>query len=217
MALDQNESVLDKDKVVSKEWEAARDEQNKTSEYKRVKQMRGNAHSVSGMSGTHAVGGTAYLSLENPDEPYLYGIKFSAKPLTKRYRDMSELSGGDKTVVALALLFSIHRYFISFYDVQEGVMGTGDEETKHFFKHSSVQVLLCPRSAGKGSWAKKQQMAVGTFRLIAGPWFYQTRVVLLLFSLCSFWMVSSFLEVKFQFDGDGVIGFHPWPMLIMPS
>ncbi|KAL2495147.1 Malic enzyme [Forsythia ovata] len=96
---------------------------------------RGNAHSVSAMSGTHAVGGTAYLSLENPDEPYLYGIKFSAKPLRKRYRDMSKLSGGDKT---------------------EGVMGTGDEETKHFFKHSSVQVLLCPRSAGKGSWAKNQ-------------------------------------------------------------
>ncbi|KAL2547373.1 Phospholipase D beta 1 [Forsythia ovata] len=39
----------------------------------------------------------------------------------------------------------------------EGVMGTSDEETKRFFKHSSVQVLLCPRSAGKGSWAKKQE------------------------------------------------------------
>ncbi|KAL3499428.1 hypothetical protein ACH5RR_038521 [Cinchona calisaya] len=43
----------------------------------------------------------------------------------------------------------------------EGVMGTGDEETRRFFKHSSVQVLLCPRSAGKGhSWAKQQE--VGT-------------------------------------------------------
>lgn len=35
-------------------------------------------------------------------------------------------------------------------------MGTGDEETRRFFKHSSVQVLLCPRSARKGSWAKQQ-------------------------------------------------------------
>ncbi|XP_027079766.1 phospholipase D beta 1 [Coffea arabica] len=43
----------------------------------------------------------------------------------------------------------------------EGVMGTSDEETRRFFKHSSVQVLLCPRSAGKGhSWAKKKE--VGT-------------------------------------------------------
>ncbi|KAM5572642.1 phospholipase D beta 1 [Rosa sericea] len=42
----------------------------------------------------------------------------------------------------------------------DGIMQTNDEETRRFFKHSSVQVLLCPRSAGKGSWAKKQE--VGT-------------------------------------------------------
>ncbi|KAL6182104.1 hypothetical protein ACLB2K_043527 [Fragaria x ananassa] len=42
----------------------------------------------------------------------------------------------------------------------DGIMQTNDEETRRFFKHSSVQVLLCPRSAGKGSWVKKQE--VGT-------------------------------------------------------
>ncbi|KAI7738068.1 hypothetical protein M8C21_018057 [Ambrosia artemisiifolia] len=41
----------------------------------------------------------------------------------------------------------------------QGVMQTNDEETRRFFKHSSVKVLLCPRSAGKGhSWAKKQEV-----------------------------------------------------------
>ncbi|GLU05735.1 hypothetical protein SLE2022_228160 [Rubroshorea leprosula] len=40
---------------------------------------------------------------------------------------------------------------------REGIMHTNDEETRRFFKHSSVQVLLCPRSAGKGSWVKKQE------------------------------------------------------------
>ncbi|KAJ4956605.1 hypothetical protein NE237_013388 [Protea cynaroides] len=40
-----------------------------------------------------------------------------------------------------------------------GVMQTHDEETRHFFKHSSVQVILCPRSAGKRhSWVKKQEV-----------------------------------------------------------
>lgn len=40
----------------------------------------------------------------------------------------------------------------------DGIMQTNDEETRRFFKHSSVQVLLCPRSAGKGhSWAKKKE------------------------------------------------------------
>lgn len=60
-------------------------------------------------SNTHPLGGTAYLNLDNEDEPFLHGIKYTAMPPTKRFRDMDQLSGGEKTVAALALLFSIHR------------------------------------------------------------------------------------------------------------
>ena len=63
-------------------------------------------------SSTHPLGGTAYLNLENEDDPFLHGIKYTAMPPTKRFRDMEQLSGGEKTVAALALLFSIHRYRI---------------------------------------------------------------------------------------------------------
>ncbi|XP_020572394.1 phospholipase D beta 1-like [Phalaenopsis equestris] len=43
----------------------------------------------------------------------------------------------------------------------DGVMATQDEETRRFFKQSSVQVLLCPRSAGKKhSWVKQQETGV---------------------------------------------------------
>nr|XP_043625785.1 phospholipase D beta 1-like [Erigeron canadensis] len=43
----------------------------------------------------------------------------------------------------------------------DGLMDTHDEETRRFFKHSAVQVLLCPRIPGKKlSWARKQE--VGT-------------------------------------------------------
>ncbi|KAI3787434.1 hypothetical protein L1987_41897 [Smallanthus sonchifolius] len=43
----------------------------------------------------------------------------------------------------------------------DGLMATHDEETRRFFKHSSVHVLLCPRMAGKKhSWVKKKE--VGT-------------------------------------------------------
>jgi structural maintenance of chromosome 1 len=31
-------------------------------------------------------------------------------PPGKRYRDVEQLSGGEKTMAALALLFAIHRY-----------------------------------------------------------------------------------------------------------
>ncbi|KAH6830791.1 phospholipase D beta 1 [Perilla frutescens var. hirtella] len=43
----------------------------------------------------------------------------------------------------------------------DGVMQTHDEETRRFFKHSSVQVLLCPRVAGKRhSWMKQREVGV---------------------------------------------------------
>ncbi|KAG1472974.1 hypothetical protein G6F56_001225 [Rhizopus delemar] len=60
-------------------------------------------------SDTFPLGGTAYLSLEDSDEPYSEGIKYHAMPPMKRFRDMEQLSGGEKSVAALALLFAIHR------------------------------------------------------------------------------------------------------------
>ncbi|RCH87657.1 Structural maintenance of chromosomes protein 1 [Rhizopus azygosporus] len=59
---------------------------------------------------TFPLGGTAYLSLEDTEEPYLEGIKYHAMPPMKRFRDMEQLSGGEKSVAALALLFAIHSY-----------------------------------------------------------------------------------------------------------
>ncbi|KAJ1416074.1 Phospholipase D/Transphosphatidylase [Sesbania bispinosa] len=40
-----------------------------------------------------------------------------------------------------------------------GKMGTRDEDTRHFFKHSSVRVLLCPRAGRKGHSLLKQTEA----------------------------------------------------------
>lgn len=56
------------------------------------------------------LGGTAFLSLEDPHEPYLHGIKYTAMPPAKRFRDMDQLSGGERTVAALALLFAVHDF-----------------------------------------------------------------------------------------------------------
>ena len=61
-------------------------------------------------SSLHPLGGNAFLSLENSDEPYLAGVRFTAMPPLKRYRDMEQLSGGEKTMAALSLLFSIHSF-----------------------------------------------------------------------------------------------------------
>ncbi|KOB69907.1 Structural maintenance of chromosomes protein, partial [Operophtera brumata] len=48
---------------------------------------------------------------KNPEEPYLDGVNYNCVAPGKRFQPMSNLSGGEKTVAALALLFAIHRYF----------------------------------------------------------------------------------------------------------
>merc|ERR1712176_1438148 len=61
-------------------------------------------------SSKHPLGGEAYLSLDDMEEPYKGGMKFNAMPPMKRFRDMEQLSGGEKTVAALSLLFAIHSF-----------------------------------------------------------------------------------------------------------
>ena len=51
----------------------------------------------------------AFLGPENPEEPYLDGVNYNCVAPGKRFRPMDNLSGGEKTVAALALLFAIHR------------------------------------------------------------------------------------------------------------
>lgn len=52
----------------------------------------------------------AFLGPENPEEPYLDGINYNCVAPGKRFQPMSNLSGGEKTIAALALLFGIHSY-----------------------------------------------------------------------------------------------------------
>lgn len=59
---------------------------------------------------TTPLGGNAYLDLQNDSEPYLEGILYTAMPPTKNFRGIDQLSGGEKSVAALALLFAIHSY-----------------------------------------------------------------------------------------------------------
>ncbi|XP_006866957.1 PREDICTED: structural maintenance of chromosomes protein 1B [Chrysochloris asiatica] len=52
----------------------------------------------------------AFLSPENPEEPYLEGISYSCVAPGKRFMPMDNLSGGEKCVAALALLFAVHSF-----------------------------------------------------------------------------------------------------------
>uniref|UniRef100_A0A1I7XKI5 SMC hinge domain-containing protein n=1 Tax=Heterorhabditis bacteriophora TaxID=37862 RepID=A0A1I7XKI5_HETBA len=50
----------------------------------------------------------AFLGADNMEEPYLEGIQYNCVAPGKRFRPMDNLSGGEKTVAALALLFAVH-------------------------------------------------------------------------------------------------------------
>uniref|UniRef100_A0A452QEI6 Structural maintenance of chromosomes protein n=1 Tax=Ursus americanus TaxID=9643 RepID=A0A452QEI6_URSAM len=52
----------------------------------------------------------AFLSPENPEEPYLGGISYNCVAPGKRFMPMDNLSGGEKCVAALALLFAVHSF-----------------------------------------------------------------------------------------------------------
>mmetsp|Transcript_53576 Transcript_53576/g.127694 ORF Transcript_53576/g.127694 Transcript_53576/m.127694 type:complete len:1243 (+) Transcript_53576:107-3835(+) len=65
---------------------------------------------TSSSNGQFSDGGSAYLDLEDTEEPYNGGIKYTAMPPGKRFRDMHLLSGGEKTLAAMALLFAVHAY-----------------------------------------------------------------------------------------------------------
>uniref|UniRef100_A0A8C3A251 Structural maintenance of chromosomes protein n=1 Tax=Cyclopterus lumpus TaxID=8103 RepID=A0A8C3A251_CYCLU len=52
----------------------------------------------------------AILSAENPEEPYLGGINYNCVAPGKRFMSMDNLSGGEKAIAALALVFAIHSF-----------------------------------------------------------------------------------------------------------
>uniref|UniRef100_A0A0N5C0M0 Structural maintenance of chromosomes protein n=1 Tax=Strongyloides papillosus TaxID=174720 RepID=A0A0N5C0M0_STREA len=56
------------------------------------------------------LGGDANLELVNSMDPFEKGIRFCVRPPFKTWRDMSRLSGGEKTLSSLALVFALHRY-----------------------------------------------------------------------------------------------------------
>eukprot|EP00929_Paragymnodinium_shiwhaense_P119263 TRINITY_DN91146_c0_g1_i1.p1 TRINITY_DN91146_c0_g1~~TRINITY_DN91146_c0_g1_i1.p1 ORF type:complete len:1300 (-),score=434.67 TRINITY_DN91146_c0_g1_i1:105-4004(-) len=55
-------------------------------------------------------GGSAYLDLDDAEEPYNGGITFTACPPGKRFFPMELLSGGEKSMASMALLFAMHSY-----------------------------------------------------------------------------------------------------------
>ncbi len=114
------------------------------------------------------MGGIAYLSLEDTEEPYLSGIKYHAMPPMKRFRDMDQLSGGEKTMAALALLFAIHSYQPAPFFVLDEVDAALDSQnvakvSNYIRQHASDAFQFIVISL-KASLYERSQALVGIYR-----------------------------------------------------
>ncbi len=65
-------------------------------------------------------GGDAYLYLENEENPFEAGLNIKVKLTTKSFMDLRSLSGGEKTLTSLGLIFAIQEHEpASFYILDE--------------------------------------------------------------------------------------------------
>ncbi|XP_037957693.1 structural maintenance of chromosomes protein 4 [Teleopsis dalmanni] len=55
-------------------------------------------------------GGDAELELVDSMDPFTEGVSFSVRPPKKTWKNISNLSGGEKTLSSLALVFALHYY-----------------------------------------------------------------------------------------------------------
>ncbi|EIN08250.1 hypothetical protein PUNSTDRAFT_52701 [Punctularia strigosozonata HHB-11173 SS5] len=114
------------------------------------------------------MGGVAYLSLEDSEEPYLGGIKYHAMPPMKRFRDMEQLSGGEKTVAALALLFAIHSYqpspFFVLDEVDAALDNTNVAKVANYIRAHASDTFQFIVISLKGSLYERGNSLVGIYR-----------------------------------------------------
>ncbi|KAM4782959.1 structural maintenance of chromosomes protein 1B isoform 1-T1 [Cyanocitta cristata] len=91
----------------------------------------------------------AFLSPENPEEPYLEGIGFNCVAPGKRFMPMDSLSGGEKTVAALALVFAIHSFrpapFFILDEIDAALDNTNIDKVSSFIReqaHERFQMIV---------------------------------------------------------------------------
>ncbi|KAG5644198.1 hypothetical protein DXG03_008861 [Asterophora parasitica] len=114
------------------------------------------------------MGGVAYLSLDDSEEPYAGGIKYHAMPPMKRFRDMEQLSGGEKTVAALALLFAIHSYqpapFFVLDEVDAALDNTNVAKIANYIRAQASDSFQFIVISLKGSLYERGNSLVGIYR-----------------------------------------------------
>lgn len=59
---------------------------------------------------TITIGGDAELGLCDALDPFTEGVEFAVRPPKKSWKQIQNLSGGEKTLASLSLVFALHHY-----------------------------------------------------------------------------------------------------------
>jgi chromosome segregation protein len=98
-------------------------------------------------------GGEAELILENPDDPFSAGMLITARPPGKKVHRLEALSGGEKGVVSMALIFAIQRYdpspFYMLDEVDQNLDAINDENVAVMVKKNSERAQFLQISLRK--------------------------------------------------------------------
>ncbi|CAG0917778.1 unnamed protein product [Notodromas monacha] len=110
-------------------------------------------------------GAQAFLGPENPEEPYLDGINYNCVAPGKRFQPMSNLSGGEKTVAALALLFAIHSYhpapFFVLDEIDAALDNTNIGKVASFIRSQTATELQCVVISLKEEFYSRSEALIG--------------------------------------------------------
>ncbi|XP_073506164.1 structural maintenance of chromosomes protein 1B isoform X2 [Phyllobates terribilis] len=107
----------------------------------------------------------AFLSPENPEEPYLDGIGYNCVAPGKRFMPMDNLSGGEKAVAALALVFAIHSFrpapFFVLDEVDAALDNTNIGKVTHYIREQSREQFQMVVISLKEEFYSKAEALIG--------------------------------------------------------
>jgi chromosome segregation protein len=93
--------------------------------------------------------GQAYLDIENPDDIFKGGINIIVKLAKGKYFDVTSLSGGEQTLVALSLLFAIQEH-----------------KPYHFYVFDEIDAALDKRNSERLAGLLEQYMKAGQYIVV---------------------------------------------------
>ncbi|XP_051914385.1 structural maintenance of chromosomes protein 1A [Hippocampus zosterae] len=178
-AMEKLESVRDKFQETSDEFEAARKRAKKAKQaFEQIKKERFDRFNTCFESVATNIdeiykalsrnsSAQAFLGPENPEEPYLDGINYNCVAPGKRFRPMDNLSGGEKTVAALALLFAIHSYkpapFFVLDEIDAALDNTNIGKVANYIKDQSMENFQAIVISLKEEFYTKADSLIGVF------------------------------------------------------